>query len=557
MNRYRTERGADVCPRVPYTSVRASHLLLALLLSSNARAQASDTSREVTASIAPAADAPSLSLPTGAPQTGGSVATPPHVAAAAPSSTNEWHFDVSGYLRAPFRFSWGLPTRAVDGGGRGTQLRSPPLVPDANYIDYRYTGNLAGPWSELNFHYGNSLARATIQVASYNLTDAGYRRLEANLGINQAYLTLQPRPFLSGRLQVGLTVGGFSDRYGAAGRYDAGKYDTYLFGRTHVVGETLRVSYVLSDELSLTIEHGFGGKLEPTPFLGAPTGPRDNPSWAPYAGPVAQEATFVHHGHAGLLLFGELLLGAHVIHVFANDNERAGSYQGSAYAGRPVTEATPRLLIWGADLKLTGSDLGDGYLGYCHLDARNADYLGDAVEVLHSFNGWQLHDNFFGSSGATERATGKIDTVLFQHVVRLSALLPKNVELFANGADLSLAAFGLFNAVSGASDASYNVKKLKWGAELMATPLDWLSFGARYDRVSPHLGAANSAFSVISPRLVLQTALVTHEQIALSYHHYFYGSAAASSSYPYNSQVGASALGADRNAAQIAATMWF
>ena len=114
------------------------------------------------------------------------------------------------------------------------------MVPDANYIDWRYTNSLVGPWTELNFHYGNDRVKATVQIASYNMTDPGYRRLESNLGINQAFLTMS-WPELGGREDMHLvaTVGGFTNRYGAAGRYDGGKYETYLFGRTHVAGATL------------------------------------------------------------------------------------------------------------------------------------------------------------------------------------------------------------------------------------------------------------------------------------------------------------------------------
>jgi hypothetical protein len=536
-------------------------VLLALTeLEGAARGAASEPAPEPSAhtkEAAPSHAGAALSLPDSAPQAGGIVSSPSQPVSVAKPAGDELAFDVSGYLHAPLRLSWGPPTQPGPAGNAGRQLRTPPLVPDANYIDYRYTSNLAGPWSELNFHYGNALARATIQIASYNLTDAGYRRLESNLGINQAYLALNPKPWLSGRLRLSFSVGAFADRYGAAGRYDAGKYETYLFGRTHLVGETLRVSYAISDDVGLVVEHGFGGKLEPTPFFGAPTGPRDNLSWDPYPGPVAQESTFVQHGHAGLLLFGQLLLGAHVIHVFASDNERAGSYLGSSYGGRPSSEASPRLLIYGADLKLTGSDFGDGYIGFAHLDARNADYLGDAVEVLHSFNGWQLHDNFFGDPGAAERATGKIDSILFQHIVSLATLLPPGTPLVSNGADLTLAAFGMWNSVSGATNPLYDVKKLKWGAELMYSPLEWLALGGRFDRVSPNLSHSEQAFSVISPRIVLRTSWVSHEQISLSYHHYYYGSAARSSSYPYNAQPGAAGLGADSNAAQLAATLWF
>ena len=118
-------------------------------------------------------------------------------------------------------------------------------MPDANYIDWRYTNSMVGPWTELNFHYGNSRVKATVQIASYNLTDAGYRRLEANLGINQSFLSINWPELLDDNSRFTLTVGGFTNRYGAAGRYDGGKYETYLFGRTHIAGETGTLEYDL------------------------------------------------------------------------------------------------------------------------------------------------------------------------------------------------------------------------------------------------------------------------------------------------------------------------
>ena len=61
-------------------------------------------------------------------------------------------------------------------------------------------------------------------------------------------------------------------------------------------------------------------------------------------------------------------------------------------------------------MKLLGGVLGDGYIGYAHLDALNAEYLGDAIETIHSFGGWQWDHNYFGPPGATNATTGKIDT---------------------------------------------------------------------------------------------------------------------------------------------------
>src|SRR5688572_28769722 len=127
--------------------------------------------------------APGLSLSPDTPQVGGRVtspAEPPPVVAPEPSA--EWKFEVTGYFRAPMRMSWGpAVTQETNAMGQnidsGTQLRTPPLVPDANYIDWRYTNSLVAPWTELNFKYGNDRVKAQVQIASYNLTDPGYRRL--------------------------------------------------------------------------------------------------------------------------------------------------------------------------------------------------------------------------------------------------------------------------------------------------------------------------------------------------------------------------------------------
>ena len=141
--------------------------------------------------------------------------------AAAEPETGEWKFDVTGYFRAPLRFSWGPPTtpdHARATGNAGTQLRTPPLVPDANYIDWRYTNSMVGPWTELNFHYGNDRVKATVQIASYNITDSGYRRLESNLGINEAFLSMTWPEFISEDARLTLIAG--RTRTGTARRGD-------------------------------------------------------------------------------------------------------------------------------------------------------------------------------------------------------------------------------------------------------------------------------------------------------------------------------------------------
>jgi hypothetical protein len=533
----------------------------------------------------------SLGLNPEAPQASGLVTTSAALAAPAEEpATGEWKFDVTGYFRAPMRFSWGPPTVAtvqqngvsVSTASAGTQFRTPPLVPDANYIDWRYTNSFVAPWTELNFHYGNDRVKATVQIASYNITDSGYRRLESNLGINEAFLQMSyPELANVENLHLDLIAGAYTNRYGAAGRYDAGRYETYLFGRTHVAGATVNVGYD-EDDFTYQVEGTFGAKLEPIPFYGSPLGSsasnisnpgtstatngnanQDLPAWQPFPGPFAQESTFVASIHGGVSWKKMVIAGAHLIDVFANDNEASTAYEAMPFGvgGRPLSQAKPYLHIYGADVKFLGGVFGDGYLGFSRLTAQNAIYLADAIEVLHSFGGWQLHDNYFGNPGSTDEVTGSIDSVLFQYSFSFGQLFHYPQAFWGDGPDIIGTVFGMFNYVD-APVIQTTTKKLKFGTEWTYVPLSWLGLGARYDVVEPDMDKSAQSFSVLSPRVIFRTAFVTHEQVMLQYSRYFYGSGYASPNsiggmYPYNGQPGGAGLGVDKNAAQIAAIIWF
>ena len=536
----------------------------------------------------------SLGLSPEAPQAGGRFESPAEPApVVAQEATAEWKFDVTGYFRAPMRLSWG-PATTQDmnpslAGGKvgdaGTQIRTPPLVPDANYIDWRYTNSLVAPWTELNFHYGNDRVKATIQIASYNLTDPGYRRLESNLGINEAFITML-WPELGGSEDVHLTatVGGFTNRYGAAGRYDAGKYETYIFGRTHVAGETVNVAWDVNNDLTLQAEETFGAKLEAIPFYGPPNGSVlmnnanvDLPAWEPYPGPRAMESTLVASGHLGAVIQKDFLLGLHYIYVFANDNERSTAYEPNNPTfgpyGRSSGDPKPYIYTTGIDLKMLGGWYGDGYIGYSYLKAQNAIYLQDAIEVLHSFGGWQLHDNYFGYAGAnpganpvgtTDEVTGSIHTIAGQYSFSLAQFLWHPQAFWGQGPDLIATVFGMWNKVNAPNNPTFSISKLKFGAEVTYVPLPWLGVGGRYDAVQPNSNDSTQNFSVFSPRVLFRTDFVTHEQILVQYSRYFYGDAYApgnlggGSMFPWNKQQLAGAgMGVDKNAFQIAAIIWF
>ncbi len=300
------------------------------------------------------------------------------------------------------------------------------------------------------------------------------------------------------------------------------------------------------------------------------------PAWEPYPGPVPQESTFVAHAHLGAVFKKQWIFGLHAIDVFANDNERAGSYQGmNGSWDQPMTamaparlpsDPKPSITITGLDLKLLGGVLGDGYIGYSHLSATNALYLADAIEVLHSFGGWQLHDNYFGPPGGIDKVTGTIDSVELQYSFSFGQLFHYPQAFWGDGVDIIGTIFGMYNKVN-PQNSVYKMSKLKYGTEWTYTPLPWLGLGGRFDVVEPNLDISAESFSVLSPRLIFKTAFVTHEQIILQYSRYFYGSdyeklqlspgSASGSQFPYNSQIGAANLGVDKNAATIAAIIWF
>jgi hypothetical protein len=326
-----------------------------------------------------------------------------------------------------------------------------------------------------------------------------------------------------------------------------------LFGRTHVAGETLSFEYDAGD-WTLAAEDGFGGKLEPIPWI-TPNGPGQ--PWDPYQGPVPQESTFVHHAHVGVIFKKMLIIGAHYIDVFSNDIERAGAYGGTAYSGRLSTDPKPNITITGADAKFLNGFYGDGYLGYSHLSATNAVYIADAIEVLHSFGGWQLHDNYFGAPGGNEPTTGTIDSVLFQYVFSFGQFFHRPRPFWGDGPDLIASVFGMYNKVDAPLTQAFSHSRLKGGAEVTYLPLACFGVGGRFDEVQPNLDDSTQSFAVISPRIILRTAFVTHEQVLIQYSHYFYNANAGHSSYPYSVQPGAAGLGADANAFQIAAIIWF
>ncbi|HXK19844.1 MAG TPA: hypothetical protein VNG33_18665, partial [Polyangiaceae bacterium] len=477
-----------------------------------------------------AADDLEISLAPTTPEASGDTAPAPPAAETALGG-----FEIHGYLRAPLRVGVGPKNDRTS----GTELHAPARVPDASFTDWRYLNTMPGPWSELFLSYGTPRATATISIAGYNQTIAGYRDLEAQLGINQAFVTLQ-FPGTFGRYgDLSLTAGSFSDRYGIAGKHDAGMYQTYLFGRTKAVGETLSAKLSLTPQVALLIEHGIGAKLDVIPFDAL--NPR--PDYLPYPGPVPQGSTFLHHAHVGAEFGRHLLLTGHYLTAWTPDDHNA-----------PGTTSEPgRISVVGGDAHVSAGAAGDGYVGFSHIIAHHVLPVADAIEVLHSSGGYQLKNNFFGRFDPRTKLTppddsGRIESVLAQYALSLGKLVRYPARFSGNGSDLTLTVFGMYNVVR--SD-TFDHEMLKYGVDALYSMFEVLAVGARFDTVNPDMASRRQSFSVLSPRIVLRTRFIARERVVLEYSHYFLGKEAYAA-FPYNALPQA-----DNNALMLSASMAF
>jgi hypothetical protein len=557
-------------------------------------------------------------------------------------AADEWKFDFHGYMRAPFRTSFGppspiqipssssmpqpysIPPYPIGAAAPpGLQMHSPPRVPGYLYTTWEFTNTVGGPWAQLNFSYGNSRAMMTVIVDSYNQTDGSYRNIQAQQGIDQAFLTLNFPDALGDLGTLVWNIGTFQNRYGTAGKYDGGMYETYLFGRTHISGETLTANLTNVDaggDWAISLEHGFGAKINLVPFLnnpfyqifsnvpsgqnqGSPYLSSADAEYLPYAGPVPQGSTFVHHAHIGAKYQKLLTFGLHYLYVWTPDDNwdpRNSTGQVPNMGATNVSDSVPRargpiqgsMAIVGGEVRLSGGVYGDGYLGYSHIDARNINALAEAVEVMHSYSGYNFKQNYFGSTydrhtgfyTGPQNETGTLDNISFQYSFSFGQLARYPEDFWGDGPDLVLTAFGLLTIVDSKAppiaingDAAHGIagnpdramtwnmstKKLKWGFDALYTPLYWIGFGGRFDFVQPDLDAAYSReggtepggsqlnFGVINLRAVIKTQFVTHEAVTLGYAHYFLGKAAYAS-YPYNWTARA-----DDNLVSLNATMWW
>jgi hypothetical protein len=458
----------------------------------------------------------------------------------APVESDEWKFEYHGFFRAPMRV--GMAQRQNAGPGQSSLVLHNPRVPDDQYLSWLFTRNQERDWAEMFFSYGNSRVTGTASIQGFNFTDASWNNTDAQFGIAQGFVTWTPAlPIDNARLQV--RVGSFAERYGMAGKYDAGKYDTYLFGRTHAMGERLRGEYDLG-EVTLKLEHGLGTR-QPHPQV---MNPRNG-------------LTLLHHLHAGASYRKLIRAEGHYMTAWTQDDV--------------ATQMQPdgRLTVMGVDVRTEAGMFGELYLGYANMKASHAMTVAPVIESVHAYGG-----GYFGLGvtenylGPMSNGNGSVNTILFQYDYSIGLLL-RNLQqpgsdFHGDAPDITLSLFGMYNWIS-SDDQTYNgMKKLKVGAEAIYTPLSWLGVGARFDRLSPNTADSSQTFSIISPKIMFRSQFVSHELITLQYSKYDYGRAYFLETRPPttvpSAPVTPGGFGApgitgppDENVFKIQATMWW
>ncbi len=409
-------------------------------------------------------------------------------------------------------------------------------MPDDQYLDWRYTRQWEQDWAEVFLDYGNDHVVGTVGLQGYNFSDAGFNDTNAQLGIAQGFVTVTPDLGLA-NVRLKWKVGSFWEKYGQAGQYDAGKYDTYLFGRIHQIGEALSAEADFGD-FTMKISHGIGARLEQVPAGQAPTA--GSPGF-----------TLLDHLHAGVAYKKIVDANLHWLVSWAQDAR--------------ATPTTPdgKIAVVGGEVRVSGGMAGTLYAGYSRVSAQNAGAVGPAIEVVHSLgggghqNGNGLIDNYLGPCtlcAPADVGRGSVDTVEVAYDYSFGQLYRKlrdpRASFWGDGMDLTLGVFGMYTAVSSKDSTADGVKKHKYGADLVFNMLSWLGIGARGDVVQPSSKDTTESFWVISPKILFRTHFVTHEEITAQYSHYGYKSGvtpqAPNNAYP-----------PDEDVFGIKATMWW
>jgi hypothetical protein len=443
--------------------------------------------------------APALGLPPGIPQVSALPGGFSPAYGTEGGETGEWGADFHGFLRMPLNIGINERKGPVTSEQYKLVLHAAPRVPE--YRDaFSYTSALPDPYAQLNFGYGNDKVDATVILqARAAATGTSFFDPSTRGGIMGAFLTFHP-PELTRKMALQAHVGAFTSRYGVMGQYDEGRYGTPLLGRTNGVGDNLILVFDLG-AFSLELQQGLSGLIDAAPIGTVPG------DWNDYADPNVG-TSLVHHYHAGLGYKDTVTLGGHYMHAFCID-DRAN--QGKTPDGK--------IVIAGADLRLTLGRFGHFYAALAATNARYARSVGRVIEVNNTLGGPGLMRSYLGPNS---RGTGKLLTVGGQYDLSLARAIYG--DLFTGQSrDIVLSLFGMLTTVQ-SDDADHDgVTMLKYGGEAGYSLIKWFATSLRLDMVAQDMADSDKSSTVVSGRVIFRTDWQARDQIVLQYSHWSNG----------------------------------
>lgn len=446
-----------------------------------------------------------------------------------PATSKEYVLDFHGYLLLPMRL--GVHEREDPPAGQShTVLHAPPLVPQ-DYRRFQYTGVVPDPWIQLNLTYGNSLVAGTVILAATTATDAeaAYDPVR-QLGASDAYITLNLAEPVGTPFQV--RVGAQSNRYGAMGAFDSGRYATPLIARLNSVGETVTAGFEFG-KATVVLEQGIGGQLGRAPNGLVSSG------WNGFADPDTG-SSFVGHVHGGLDVAKLVQVGVHYITAWSQDDMSLNAQ---------LTDG--HITVLGADARLTAGRWGHLYVGGAHTQASNAEVVSGIIEILNARGGPGLTSEYLGPESG---GNGSLTTFGAQYDMSLSRMV-FDEQYRGKNTDVLFSLFGIGTAVT-SDDPNYDgVLKLKAGTEITYNLLSWFGTAGRFDMVRLDNEFNRRSFNVYTARLLFHTGWLSRDEIALQYSHFAYGDeVSVARGYP---PVDDPSLNPDRHVLALSATFWW
>jgi hypothetical protein len=446
-----------------------------------------------------------------------------------PATSKEYVFDFHGYMLLPLRMGIAERENPAEGQAK-TVLHTPPLIPQ-NYRRFEYTAVVPDPWVQLNFTYGNSVVAGTVILAATTASeaDAVYDPVQ-QLGVSSAYLTFNLTEPIGTYFQG--RVGALSNRYGAMGAFDSGRYATPLIARVNSIGETITAGFDFGKNM-LVLEQGIGGQLGRRPAGLVTSG------WNDFADPNTG-ASFVAHFHAGLALGDIVQLGAHYINAFSQDDQNLDT-----------TLANGRISVLGGDARLTAGRWGHLYLGAARTDAANSQVVSGIIEILNARGGPGIISEYLGPNS---NGDGSLMTFGAQYDMSLSRMV-FDEEYEGKNTDVLFSLFGIGTSITSEDPNHDGDLKLKLGAEGTYNLTSWFGVNGRVDHVRLDSEFNANSFNILTGRVLFHTDWLSRDEFALQYSYFAYGDAVnVAKGYP---PVEDPSLTPDNHVLAMSATFWW